>query len=569
MTNLLKAINTLSRLNEIKLIGKQVLPTLSMVSNTRKWSTCDRQTTQTMNKLPKLPVPALNQTMDKLKVAAKPFAKSNEELQDLYQIIDEFSRIGGTGTKVHSLLEHKSQQTDNWLSHDWWLQKAYLEGRQPLMIWSNPGLVFPELQTPRHPNKHFVVHFITRLILSLLEFRQLLRDGVNPEMAPNDTTKAQVCMDQYNNIFGTCRIPANPVDSIRLGRLHRNDISIIISRLNRFYKLNLRQTSNESMLPIIESAILYILTQKPLESIPFGSFTALERNDFFTVFSLMDQNSVNSIIESEFVVNIDHIEDFNKFDDKESYYNVMARQSLHSDINNIGNRWFDKTIQLIVVTNKSGDRIIGSALCYEHTPAEGGAIVKIMEHSVKHLLSDSTKAIIDKPVEVDIEELSLVSNENRDKVKASADFSLQKYSQFVDSIELQVLEFNDYGKEFIKSAKFSPDSWIQLAIGLTFYRLHGKVGATYESAGTRKFAFGRTETIRSVTNEFVEFYNNPNLQTLSNAIESHKNLVKNAVNGHGIDRILLGLYSDKTFIFSNNSDLGFDIKQDITVRHKK
>ena len=569
MTKLLKAINTLSRFNEIQLIAKpnHLLPSLSMVLNKRNFSVVERQTTQSVNGLPKLPIPALNQTMDRLKVSVKPFAKSSEELSKLYQIIDEFSKSEGTGTKVHSLLEHKSQRTDNWLSQDWWVDKAYLEGRLPVMIWSNPGLVFPELQTPRNPNKDFVVHFISRLILSLIDFRDLLRNGVNPEMPANSAMKSQICMDQYNKIFGTCRIPGNPIDSIRYGELENNNVSIIISRFNKFYKLNLSQTKKEEMFPIIQSAVLYILAQKPSESIPFGSFTAMNRNDCSTVFSLLDQNSVNSIIESEFVVNIDHIQDFDNFDNKESYYNLMGRQSLHSDLDNIGNRWFDKTIQLIVVTNKSGDRLIGSAFCYEHTPAEGGAIVKMMEHSVKYLLSNTTKTIIEKPIEVDIEELSLLPKENKEKVMASAEFSLRKYTEFVNSLDLQVLEFNDYGKEFIKSVKYSPDSWIQLAIGLTFYRLHGKVGQTYESAGTRKFAFGRTETIRSVSNEFVDFYKNPNLHTLGTAIESHKNLVKNAVNGHGIDRILLGKCR-QYFLLIFNSKFDFN-KQVITVRLKR
>ena len=205
----------------------------------------------------------------------------------------------------------------------------------------------------------------------------------------------------------------------------------------------------------------------------------------------------------------------------------------------LGNRWFDKTIQLIVATNLAADQIVGSAFCYEHTPAEGGVIVKLMEHSIKQLVSDQTKTIPQSD-RVDMEELSLVSDQNKDKAKAAAEFALEKYHNFAKELNLNVLEFRDYGKEFIKSAKFSPDSWIQLAMGLAFYRSQGKVGATYESAGTRKFAFGRTETIRSVCNEFVDFYKNPNYNALRNAIESHKNLVKNAVNGHGIDRTLLG-----------------------------
>ena len=546
MTNLLKAINVSIHFKHFQTIVKQkhLLPSLSIMTTKRDISSAKRQTSQTVNSLPKLPVPALNLTMERLKESVKPLAKSEEELQNLFKIIDEFSRNGGTGAKLHSLLEVKSSQTSNWLSHDWWLNKAYLERRTPVMIWSNPGLVFPELKTPKKANKEFVVHFISRLILSLFDFKESLRNGINPEMSPKDSKIPQICMDQYNKIFGTCRIPGNPIDSIRFGELDDNDMSIIITRFNKFYKLNLKQTTKEEMLAIIQSSIAIVLSQTPSESIPFGCFSSLSRNDFSTVFSLLDQNSMNSIIESQFVVNIDHIQDFDNFEDNESYYKLMGKQSLHSDIDNIGNRWFDKTIQLIVVTNKSGDQVIGSAFCYEHTPAEGGTIVKLMEHSVKHLISDSTKAsIADKPLEVDIEELSLVSNENRAKVSASAEFAVKEYLDFVNSIDLEILEFNDYGKEFIKSIKLSPDSWIQLAIGFTFYKLHGKVGATYESGGTRMFAFGRTETIRSVTKEFVEFYKNSNFQTLNKAIESHKNVAKNAVTGHGIDRLLLGMFS--------------------------
>ena len=52
---------------------------------------------------------------------------------------------------------------------------------------------------------------------------------------------------------------------------------------------------------------------------------------------------------------------------------------------------------------------------------------------------------------------------------------------------------------FFESVKLSPDAFIQMAIQLTYYRLYNKIGATYESAQTKKYAFGRTETGRSVT----------------------------------------------------------------------
>jgi len=50
-------------------------------------------------------------------------------------------------------------------------------------------------------------------------------------------------------------------------------------------------------------------------------------------------------------------------------------------------------------------------------------------------------------------------------------------------------------------AKVSPDSFIQQALQLAWYRDQGYVTATYESASTRGFLHGRTETIRSVTTD--------------------------------------------------------------------
>lgn len=37
-------------------------------------------------------------------------------------------------------------------------------------------------------------------------------------------------------------------------------------------------------------------------------------------------------------------------------------------------------------------------------------------------------------------------------------------------MDLNVLEFTDYGKNYIKSRKLSPDSYFQMAIQLAFYR---------------------------------------------------------------------------------------------------
>ena len=67
------------------------------------------------------------------------------------------------------------------------------------------------------------------------------------------------------------------------------------------------------------------------------------------------------------------------------------------------------------------------------------------------------------------------------------------------------LHFKAFGKSFIKRQKYSPDSFLQTAFQLAFYRLHKVPGAHYESGGLRIFKEGRTDIIRSCSVEAIDF----------------------------------------------------------------
>ena len=47
----------------------------------------------------------------------------------------------------------------------------------------------------------------------------------------------------------------------------------------------------------------------------------------------------------------------------------------------------------------------------------------------------------------------------------------------------------------------SPDAWVQLVKQLAFHKMFGRPGVCYESAQTRKYQLGRTEVIRSASDE--------------------------------------------------------------------
>lgn len=118
------------------------------------------------------------------------------------------------------------------------------------------------------------------------------------------------------------------------------------------------------------------------------------------------------------------------------------------------------------------------------------------------------------------------------------------------NIEVKSLNFQLFGKNVPKAARLSPDSFIQLALQVAFYRLHGKHPPTYETATLRQFVDGRTDTIRLPNHESASFVESLAEQRepakeltelFVKAIEAHKKYSVAAMNGQGMDRHILGL----------------------------
>ena len=106
----------------------------------------------------------------------------------------------------------------------------------------------------------------------------------------------------------------------------------------------------------------------------------------------------------------------------------------------------------------------------------------------------------------------------------------------------------------MKKHKLSPDAWVQLVKQLAFQKMYGRPGVTYESAQTRKFKKGRTEVIRSASNEASTWVramldSSPStrqdpthLRTLfQRAVARHIQYSVWAADGQGVDRHLFGL----------------------------
>lgn len=129
-------------------------------------------------------------------------------------------------------------------------------------------------------------------------------------------------------------------------------------------------------------------------------------------------------------------------------------------------------------------------------------------------------------------------------------FAETRLSDLILQNEIKVLEFHDYGKNFITDMKMSPDAFVQMAIQAAYYGLYGKCESTYEPAMTKTFLHGRTEAIRSVTSQSLNFVENffstnasapDKLDALRSALKAHTNITRECSKGQGQDRHLYAL----------------------------
>ena len=82
-------------------------------------------------KLPKLPIPELEQTLRKLRESLKTVAHSAQEYDAAANKIDEFAR--GLAPSLHERLSKRRDGSDHWLE-EWWDNDAYLAYRDSVVV---------------------------------------------------------------------------------------------------------------------------------------------------------------------------------------------------------------------------------------------------------------------------------------------------------------------------------------------------------------------------------------------------------------------------------------------------
>jgi carnitine O-palmitoyltransferase 1 len=521
--------------------GKMSLMTRCWLFTVHKFSKFDPMLHSYQGALPRLPLPKLDDTLNTHLESVRPIL-DDAAYEEMVRLTEDFRK---DGKRFQWYLWLKSLFSTNYVT-DWWEEYVYLRNRHPIMINSN----YYGIDTIfNHPTTNQAAR-AANVVRSALAFRRQLD---KQELKPIMHGGVPLCSAQYERLFNTCRIPGVEADVIKHWRTSRH---IAVYHKGRWWKFPVHTTKR-----LLTAVELQTNFQKILDSDsePFpgekhlGALTAGKRIPWAQArkryFSTgVNKNSLLMIESAAFSLILDE-EEYHYDPDDYSKLDTWALAMLHGKGYD---RWFDKTFNLIVSSNGR------TGLNCEHSWADAPIMSHLFEATLlfEHLEDTYTedgncaRTSIDESGETFPAPERLkwdIPDECCDVIESS----LAVATELLSDVELKLLIFKEYGKGFMKKAKVSPDAYIQFALHLTYYNMHGDFPLTYEACMTRLYREARTETVRAVTSESIAFaraFLDPSVpasekvRMMRTAAEKHVRLYRDGMAGKGVDRHLFALY---------------------------
>ncbi|KAF2034239.1 acyltransferase ChoActase/COT/CPT [Setomelanomma holmii] len=477
--------------------------------------------------LPRLPIPTLEETAKRYLQSVHPLLSKNE-FDATTKAVKEFVAPDGPGEKLQKRLIERRERPDvkNWI-YEWWNDAAYMSYRDPVVPYVSYFYSHRDDKKRRNPAKRAAA-----ISTAVLEFKKMVDNGT---LEPEYMKKLPMAMSSYEYMFNYSRVPKKPADTGIKFPFKENQ-HIIAIRKNQFWKMP--HEINGKQLNTSELELQFQRVYEKAEKSPaVGILTSQNRDVWSDVYAKLKSNDINAasirdIESASFIVCLD--------DASPVTLEERAHQYWHGDG---ANRWFDKPLQFIV--NENGT----SGFMGEHGMMDGTPTHRLNDYANQQIFTNALP-FDDPNIRSDLP--------NPKPLRFALDSSLQKdisdaqnhFSQQIGAHELRVQAYQGYGKGLIKKFKCSPDAYVQMVIQLAYHKFYGKNRPTYESAATRRFQQGRTETCRTVSDESVAFCaamadanSTPeDCQKLFRAaLNAHVKYISDASDGRGVDRHLFGL----------------------------
>jgi carnitine O-acetyltransferase len=473
--------------------------------------------------LERLPVPDLVETCALYLELVRPLV-SGAELAGTRRAVSEFVTPGGPGRALQRRLLDWSATRDNWLEPFW--DDWYLCDETPLLINVSPGFVLAGTGCRQSSRA-------AGLLAAALRFKELVD---RQELEPDVENGRPRCMREYSRVLSSTRIPGTTRDRLESYPESRH---VVVSRGGRLYALDVLDEAGSSYsVAELERALHNIVDDSRVAEVPLGALTAGDRRGWAGIREEHLRNGSPSTratlqaVESAILLLVLH----GGRAPQVPRSSKAARMALHGVVSE---RWFDKSIQLVVAENGV------AGFCMEHAGFDGRTALRFAEFLVDNESRRGTgmrapDGYVARPLAV----------EPTTGLLAATELGRNGAEALVARTHLVLLDFQRFGKKTIAGHGLSPDGFVQMAFQVAYHSLTGEVASTYESVDTKRFLHGRTEAMRCVSDESVAFVHSLRgrvarpaaaVESLRAAVARHTALVRRSQEGRGVDRHLLGL----------------------------
>ncbi|KAL8300405.1 hypothetical protein RB593_009986 [Gaeumannomyces tritici] len=515
------------------------------------------------DKLPKLPIPDLEKTCEKYLAALRPLQSPREHAETRHAV-REFMRA--EGPELQEKLKKYAEGKSSYIEQFWY--DSYLNFDNPVVLNLNPFFLLEDDPTPARNNQ---VTRAASLVISALEFVRAVR---KEELPPDKIKNTPLCMYQYSRLFGTARVPTENGCQIEQDP---NSKHIIVMCHGQFYWFDVLDDNSDLIMTekdlsinlqtIVDDAIL-----TPIQEAAKGALGVLSTENRKVWSGLRDilmreEGSNNAdclgIVDSAlFVLCLDYTEPTTAAALCQNMLCGTSDIEKGVQIGTCTNRYYDK-LQIIVCKNGS------AGINFEHTGVDGHTVLRFASDVYTDTILRFARTINGRsptlwastspdPSKRDPESFGDVNPtphklewDLTPEVSIAVRFAETRLADLIGQNEFECLDFQSYGKNFITSMGLSPDAFVQMAYQAAYYGLYGRVECTYEPAMTKVFLHGRTEAVRPVTGDSVNFMqtfwgDNPaeaKVEALRTACRRHVDMTRECAKAQGCDRHLYALFS--------------------------
>lgn len=444
---------------------------------------------------------------------------------------------------------------------------SYLNYDNPVVLNLNPFFLLEDDPTPARNNQ---VTRAASLVVSSLEFIRAVR---REELQPDKIKGTPLCMYQFSRLFGTARVPTESGCQIEQDPESKH---IVVMCRGQHYWFDVLDDNSDAIMTEKDIAInlqtiIDDATQTPIQDAAKGALGVLTTENRKVWSGLRDvltqepdsnnADSLNIVDSALFILCLDYTRPGNSAALCENMLCGTSEVEKGVQSGTCTNRWYDK-LQIIVCKNGS------AGINFEHTGVDGHTVLRFASdvytdtilrfaRSINSLAPSLWATTSPDPAKRDPESFGQVNTTPRKlewdmipELSIAVRFAETRLADLIEQNEFQCLDFNHFGKNFITSMGFSPDAFIQMAFQAAYYGLYGRVECTYEPAMTKMFLHGRTEAIRTVSPESVDFVQTfwadypaeAKIEALKKACKKHSASTRQCSKAEGSDRHLYALY---------------------------